>query len=495
MFVKYILTPFIEALHRFENNDAFFINEKYYTYQELAKSISKIRYVLQHEKMQNKNIGLVANDDLDTYASIFAIWMEGYAYVPLDPRQPDERNLEIIDQAEVQLLLNSNAKVKFNSIKSIYSSSLNPAEVDIAPKSISNDSLAYILFTSGSTGKPKGVQITRGNVGAFMKSFWKIGFKIDQNDRCLQCFDLTFDVSVQSYLVPLTKGACVYTIPHDQIKYSYASGLLEDHKLSFGAMAPSMIRYLRPYFNEINLPHMRYNILTAEASHLELVEEWSRCIPNAEIYDFYGPTEATIYCTYYKYIDGKSKQVNGILSIGKPMNELTALIIDENHSCLPPFEKGELCISGGQLTPGYWKNPEKNSTSFFEFIYNGKLQRFYKTGDLCYADNEGDLLYCGRIDYQVKIQGYRVELGEIEFHARKYLQGNNAVALPFQNQTGNTEIALFIEGECKTLNGITEYLKIHIPYYMIPTKIVKLDSFPLNSNGKIDRKGLLQKLS
>jgi D-alanine--poly(phosphoribitol) ligase subunit 1 len=495
MFAEYILDPLIKAFNKFENNNAFYINEKFYTYLELAKSISKIRFALQHEQINCTNIGLIANDDLETYASIFAIWMEGYAYVPIDPRQPSYRNLEIIDQAEVRLLIDSSEKINFKAIRTIESSKLYPEDVDILPKSISKDSLAYILFTSGSTGKPKGVQITRDNIGAFMKAFWKAGFKIDQTDRCLQCFDLTFDVSIQSYLVPLTKGACIYTIPHDQIKYSYASGLLEDQKLTFGAMAPSMIRYLRPYFSEISLPDMRYIILTAEASQLELVEEWSKCIPNAEIYDFYGPTEATIYCTYYKFNNNNNKQVNGILSIGRPMNGLTALILNENNKCVQPNEKGELCIAGEQLTPGYWHNPDKNRDSFFEFIVDEKKQRFYRTGDLCYADNDGDIMYCGRIDYQVKIQGYRVELGEIEFHARKFLEGNNAVALPFQNQSGNTEIALFLEGELKSSIEIIDYLKMHIPYYMIPTKINTIDQFPLNANGKIDRNVLKGKIN
>ena len=238
---------------------------------------------------------------------------------------------------------------------------------------VPDGTLAYILFTSGSTGKPKGVQITRGNIAAFMDAFWKTGILINESDRCLQCFDLTFDVSVQSYLVPLTRGACTYTIPHDQIKYSYVYGLLEEHELTFGAMAPSMLRYLRPYFDEIECESMRYCIVTAEASPDNLIREWSRCIPHADIYDFYGPTEATIYCTYYKVPEEQpSKTLNGMLSIGRPLPGMTALIVDENLEILPLGEKGELCVAGPQLTPGYWNNSEKNSEVFFEKEYQGE---------------------------------------------------------------------------------------------------------------------------
>ena len=488
MFHSNVLIPFLYSIESYGNNHAFCIDGKFCNYTEFAQHISKIRKTLQYSGISKTNIGLVVNDDLETYASIFAIWLEGYAYVPLHPQQPDERSMEIITQSEIELVIDSSVKTDFATSKIIRSSLLTFEEIDLKPKNVSDDNLAYILFTSGSTGKPKGVQITRKNVGAFMKSFWEVGFQIDQNDRCLQCFDLTFDVSVQSFLVPLTRGACTYTIPHDQIKYSYVYGLLEDHKLTFGAMAPSMIRYLRPYFDEIKVPSMKYNILTAEASPLDLVNEWSNCIPNAEIYDFYGPTEATIYCTYNRFFRGKAnKQHNGMLSIGKPMDGVSAIIIDDDKNPLDKNQKGELCVSGDQITPGYWKNPEKNLNSFFEREVNNKMLRYYKTGDSCYFDNDGDIMLVGRLDNQVKIHGYRVELGEVEYHAREFLAGKNAVAVSFINNSDNNEIALFIEGELVSDKILREYLKQKMPFYMIPSRIIPVNEFPLNTSGKTDR--------
>lgn len=496
MFNQHVLSPFFEMAEFHSTKNAFCINEEFYSYFQLTQSISKIRLALQSEKIVGKNIGLVANDDLETYASIFAIWLEGYAYVPLHPQQPVDRSIEIINQAEVSLVLDSETKLLFPSIRTIQSKSLNSGKIDLQPKPTSDDSLAYILFTSGSTGKPKGVQITRKNVGAFMASFWQTGIQISENDRCLQCFDLTFDVSVQSYLVPLLKGACTYTIPHDQIKYSYVFGLLEDHHLTFGAMAPSMIRYLRPYFEEIRVPSMRYNILTAEASPLTLVDEWVSCIPNAEIFDFYGPTEATIYCTYHRYNrTGINKQLNGMLSIGKAMPGLKTIIIDEGGKLLGTNQKGELCISGDQVTPGYWDDPEKNKESFFEVEIDGAFTRFYKTGDSCYFDDDGDIMLAGRLDYQVKIQGYRIELGEIEYHAREFLNGHNAIAIAFDNQMGNTEIALFIEGEQTDEAKLVAFMSSKMPFYMIPTKLIHERVFPLNTSGKVDRICLKNKLT
>ena len=491
VFDEHVLTPFFNTIENKGSSNSFCINEIFYSYQEFARTVSKIRDALQQHRNISSNIGLIVNDDIETYAAIFAIWLEGYSYVPLHPHQPVERSLDIISQADIDLIIDSAGKILSLNIPLINSSQLLFEKINLTPVSTPDSSLAYILFTSGSTGVPKGVPITRGNIGSFMKSFWEAGFVIDHNDRCLQCFDLTFDVSVQSFLVPLTKGACTYTIPHDQIKYSYIYGLFEDHKLTFGAMAPSMVRFLRPYFDEILVPDMRYNILTAEASPVDLVNEWKNCIPNAEIYDFYGPTEATIYCTYYKFTrDSSNKMFNGILSIGKPMNGIKAIIINENMNVVATGTKGELCVAGNQITKGYWENPKKNEESFFEMIIEGTTHRFYRTGDSCFYDEDGYILYAGRLDYQVKVQGYRVELGEIEFHGRAFFRGQNTIAVPFLNKNGNTEIALFIEGNFPDKTGLLKYLRSKMPDYMVPSQLFNEAVFPLNQNGKIDRNKL-----
>jgi D-alanine--poly(phosphoribitol) ligase subunit 1 len=249
-----------------------------------------------------------------------------------------------------------------------------------------------------------------------------------------------------------------------------------------------LIRFLRPYFEEIDYSCVRYNLLGAEASQVELIKEWSNCIPEAEIYNFYGPTEATIYCTYSKFNrDRETKNVNGLMMIGKPMNGMSAIILDDNNNIADENIKGELCVSGDQLTAGYLNNPERNMQVFFEMNHDGTKKRFYKTGDLCYIDDEGDIMYCGRLDYQVKVQGYRIELGEIEFHAREFLNGRNAIAVTFENKIQNTEIALFVEGDLQDQSLLVNYLKSKIPPYMLPSKILNKETFPLNTNAKVDR--------
>lgn len=478
-----ILASIKDVIERNNQSNAFCINGAFYTYRQFAERISAIRSVIRAAKVDEQIWGLAIQDNLNTYASIFALWMEGKCYVPLHPSWPKGRIEDIVKQVGFRNILD-NCDVPYTS--------------DLLDdwKEASEDDLAYILFTSGSTGVPKGVQLSRKNVAAFMDSFWKTGITLDETDRCMQVFDLTFDVSVQSYLVALTRGACVYTVPYGQVKYLYAASLIQEQHITFGAMAPSMLNYLRPYFSELDASSMKVCILTAEACQVDLLEDWYQCAKNTEIYDFYGPTEATIYCTYYKLTRyGKNLSLNGIVSIGKPMANVTAIIIDEAGDLIPEksgeAHKGELCVAGNQVTKGYWNNPEKNDSSFFEM----EGIRYYHTGDLTYWDESGNIMYSGRIDQQAKIQGFRVELGEIEFHAHEYYQkGHRVMAIAFQNEENLTEIALFIEAKQEDTKELIDYMRSKMPQYMIPTRIIFIENFPLNKSEKVDRNELKQKL-
>ena len=488
MFDKYILKPFIESSEKLAGNNAFCINEKFYNYLDFARYISKVRKAIQDCEIISPNIGLVANDDIETYASIFAIWLEGYTYVPLHPSQPHNRNVEILLQAKINLIIDSGKNGLYAKFNLIQSSLLAETDINLSLKQISDDTLAYILFTSGSTGNPKGVTITRSNIKAFVEAFWDIGYLIDENDRCLQPFDLTFDLSVMSYLIPLTKGACVYTVPHNQIRFSYITKLLDEHSLTVALMVPSTIRYLKSYFAEIELPNLRYNLFCGEALPLDLIKEWAKCIPNSKIDNVYGPTEDTIFCSFYRYSrEEVNKSYNGVISIGKSMKNGQMIIVNNKNLEISEGQQGELCLSGSQLTPGYWNNPEKNKEMFF---MDNQGKKYYKTGDICFKDPEGDILFVGRKDFQIKIQGYRVELGEIEFYAQDFLDGTNAVALTYINDIGNNEIVLFIEKSAFDLTLMISHLNSKLPSYMIPTNFLFEPNFPLNINGKIDRNKL-----
>lgn len=176
------------------------------------------------------------------------------------------------------------------------------------------------------------------------------------------------------------------------------------------------------------------------------------------------------------------------------MANVRALILDEEGNELPRGEKGELCVSGDQVTCGYINNPEKNKGAFFIKYIEDKPVRFYHTGDLCFEDEEGDIMYSGRLDHQAKIQGYRVEMGEIEYHASKFLKGVNVVCIAFDNEKSLTEIAMFIEGRSFDIDTLKEYLRSKLPQYMIPSHFFFEPIFPLNGNGKTDKVILKSKI-
>ena len=504
MFQDNILTPIVHSLTTRSERQAFCIANTFHTYSDFAIRISAIRKQIASVGTDAHVFGLALHDDLETYASIIALWMEGKAYVSLHPNQPIERNGNILKQVGTHFILDSAAVSAFaawaaaNETVILATAKANTDTLCLDDwKRVEDSELAYVLFTSGSTGVPKGVPLSRKNLSAFVDAFWNLGYKLDENDRCLQCFDLTFDLSVMSYLVPLLVGACVYTVPYNKIKWSYTYILLEDYTLTFALMTPSTIQYLLPYMKDIHLPEMRYSLFCGEALPLSNTQAWAKCIPNARIDNVYGPTEDTIFCTAYTYCrDGNNVEHNGILSIGTSMTSGKVIILDEDNCEIHDSKVGELCLSGNQLTDGYWQNPDKNAEAFFLYTdpETGRTTRYYRSGDLCFYGEGGNILFVGRKDSQVKVNGYRIELGEIEHHARQLMPNTNLLVMAFANALGNTELAMFIERQDVDTQTLTEHLKTILPPYMIPARMVCLPAFPVNASNKIDRNKLKQML-
>lgn len=497
-----MLNKIKQNIELYASNNAFTIDEVNYSYKQFAQSISNIRSLLENlELNKNEIVGVITYNNIETYSSIYALWFSGYCFLPINPLLPATRNQEIIKQCSVRHILTSKntpeALLLDKNVKFHATNHLNDVALNLSLPSLSDTDLMYILFTSGSTGVPKGVPINRKNLSAFVEAFFANGYEMDENDRFLQMFDFTFDVSVQCYVLPLYLGASIYTVAPDEIKFLTIYKLLEKHKITVAKMVPSVISFLRPYFSKIKLPHLKYSLFSGEALYNEIANEWSVCVPNAVIENYYGPTEATIDCLYYRW--DKQKQVektyNGVVAIGKTFGDSKAIVLSQDNQLITDDQKGELCVSGSQVMSGYINLPEKNKTAFVSFEIDGVEHNFYRTGDLVSLDTDGDILYCGRIDHQVQVQGYRVELGELEIHAKEIAGNIQAVAIAKEKTPGNMQLFLFLENCPVETKIVVDYLRTVLPFYMQPTKVFTMESFPLTSSGKINRKLLAENIS
>jgi D-alanine--poly(phosphoribitol) ligase subunit 1 len=344
---------------------------------------------------------------------------------------------------------------------------------------------------------PKGVPITFANIQAFMDAFSLTpGGRVQLDDRCLQMFELTFDVSVSSFLSALVAGATVYTVPNDAIKYVDVLRLIHHHGLTHIQIVPSIVRLALPLLKRVNLESVQTCILTGEATTVELLTDISGSFKNAVIFDFYGPTEATVYSTYYRIDMDSPKSYNGMVAIGKPLPGMTAVIMDEkNQIAEQPRVKGELCLAGPQLTKGYLNDPAKNQSVFYVQEKAEANIVYYRTGDICYFDEDGDLYYCGRLDNQIKVNGFRVELSEIE-HKFRAIFSHDCVATTLVSGNGSVELVLVTKKSPGFNTDIAlDELKKVLPTYMLPKYIHEIEVFPLTSSGKTDRKAISNQLS
>jgi amino acid adenylation domain-containing protein len=446
-------------------------------------------------------IGIVTSVSVETYASLLAVWSLGAAYVPVNSHYPVERNARIIERARLNVILTSRASEDWSqylpdtcrSPRVLSTKDVRPSDGRLEFPEFEPSSLAYIFFTSGSTGTPKGVPISHANLSAFMNAVLTgADYGFNPEDRFLQMFERTFDLSIVSFLAPWSVGACCCVVPEGGIHFMNILKVLSNENVTVALMVPSVLPYMQRFFGEVRLPSLRLSQFCGEPLIQDMVIGWSECVPNARIENVYGPTEATIFCTRYPWTreQADAESVNGIVPIGKPMRGTQTLVLDEDGRRCPAGARGELCLVGDQVMAGYWSDRAKTAESFATVTLGKSRVRAYRTGDIAYENAQGNLVYCGRLDSQVKIDGHRIELGEIEYFARRFIGSSTAAVVVTRDNLGAQELKLFVGGSNIDRPGLEECLRENLPQYMLPSSTILLPELPLNLNGKIDRPAL-----
>jgi amino acid adenylation domain-containing protein len=362
----------------------------------------------------------------------------------------------------------------------------------LAESSPDPNHLAYLLFTSGSTGEPKGVMVAHRNVTHFVAAMVS-RYGITAEDRFSQTFDLTFDLSAFDMFVAWERGACL-CVPTQKEKV-FPGKYVTNQKITVWFSVPSTavmmkrLRMLKPN----HYPNLRLSLFCGEALPLEVTEAFQQAAPNSTVENLYGPTELTIACTLYRYETERcaSEAELGVVPIGEPYPEMRLLVVDEGLRPVADGAAGELIMTGPQLTLGYWEDPERTAKAFV--VPPEQSETFYRTGDRVRRRSaDAPLVYLGRVDNQIKIQGYRVELGEVEAILRKAAEVDTAIAVGYPRNAGGADgIVAFISKPDADLQALREEVSERLPAYMHPSEIRHVDDFPLNANGKVDRKALL----
>jgi amino acid adenylation domain-containing protein len=519
--LRTLRSGFLRSWECFPDRPALEVDAVAYSYQDLGERSAALAATLQRhsERSDPQLTAVFGHRSLTAFSGILGALFRGGGYVPLNPTFPVDRSRSMLERSECRAVVVDAAagrqlpdllrdsplslvvilpdlddvselatELEGHTVLGagdlLAASAWDPAPVD-------PEAIAYLLFTSGSTGVPKGVMVAHRNATAFIDIVAE-RYAIDEHDRFSQTFDTTFDLSVFDLFVAWERGACVCCPSQAQkllpAKYIQQSEISVWFSVPSTGVLMNRLRMLKPG----QYPSLRWSLFCGEALPSEIVEAWAAAAPESTVENLYGPTELTIACTQYRWDPEHSREhcELGLVPIGEPYPGMQVLVVDENLRPVAPGGTGELLMTGPQLTPGYWCDADKTAAAFIQ--PPDQHETFYRTGDrVRRADGDTPMVYLGRMDNQIKIQGYRVELGEIEAVIREEAGVDVAIAIGWpETPAGADGIVVFVSDPDCDLGSVHQQAKARLPNYMAPREIRSIDDFPLNANGKVDRNAL-----
>jgi amino acid adenylation domain-containing protein len=429
---------------------------------------------------------------IEMVVAVHAVMRAGGAYVPIDPEYPEERLAFMLEDLDEPILLTQRHLVaRFEDIPATIIATDAPLQaaagaLQPAARRVSPDDLSHVIYTSGSTGRPKGVMLTHRAIANSIYWFQE-RFRLTPEDKVLQKTPFTFDVSLWELFWPLMFGAeLVVAEPGGHRDSAYLAQTIREQGITTIHFVPSMLQLFLEDPASAGCVSLRRVFAAGEALPRVLQDRFFARL-DAELYNVYGPTETVGGSAWA--CDPASELT--FVPIGTPVANTQLYILDDDMRPLPVGSAGELYIAGAQVARGYLKRPALTAERFTPdpFRAGGTL---YKTGDLARYLPDGNIEYLGRSDFQVKIRGFRVELGEIE-SALERIDGVRGAVVVARERSGDTELVAYVAhpaGAGFAVDGLRTRLSEELPEYMVPASIIPLERFPLNANGKVDRKAL-----
>jgi D-alanine--poly(phosphoribitol) ligase subunit 1 len=462
--------------------------DKTLTYGELrGRSDGLASYLTKRFSDDRRPIAVLGHREPEMLIAFLGAVKSGRPYVPIDITLPQTR----IDQ----ILASSNAALTLtpDQIRQFSASELGAPAIPVE-----KNEPFYILFTSGSTGEPKGVIITLACLEHFIS--WMLAEQQFSNrvEVFLNQAPFSFDLSVMDLFCSLATGGTLFSISRD---------LVENPKKLYRALASSGVTtwvstpsfaqmcLVEDKFAEAMLPRVRRFLFCGETLAPQTAAQLLARFPQAQVWNMYGPTEATVATTSI-HVDAAILEKYSPLPVGRVMPGTKIFIVDENGAEFPANERGEIIITGPNVSPGYAGRSDLTARAFFEH----RGLRAYKTGDLgCFRDSL--LFFEGRIDEQIKLSGYRIELGDVEANLRALPTVRDAVVLPVKKSGVAQSLTAFVTllarnetSDFRLAHNLRSQLGERLPAYMLPRKFIFLDTFPMTANGKVDRAALTRSL-
>ncbi|MBW7473806.1 amino acid adenylation domain-containing protein [Paenibacillus oenotherae] len=487
---------FAEQAARVPDATAVKLGEELLTYAELNAEAERMAEELRRANVGAESIvGVMMERSVEMIVSMLAILKAGGAYLPIDIDYPADRIRYIAEDSGTRLIVTGRRERE--KVRSLLGPAMalfvyeDGAAEGVVEGTVTHDrasassaDLAYVIYTSGTTGLPKGTMLEHRGL-ANLQVYFRDSYGITEGDRIAQFASSSFDASIWETFMALLTGASLHLVPKAALNdYGSFEAFMNEERITVITLPPTFVVHLEPE----RLPHLRRLITAGSATTRELVQRW---LGRVVYVNAYGPTETTICATACE-VEESMLNGSGSVPIGRPLPNTAIYIVGRDNGLQPIGVPGELCVGGAGLARGYLNRPELTAEKFVPCPF-ADGERMYRTGDLARWLPDGSIEYMGRIDHQVKIRGYRIELGEIEASMLKHEAVVEAIALAQHNGQGEAYLSAYYtaEGDIEP-SLMRQHLAALLPGFMIPAQLIRVGSMPLTSNGKIDRRALLE---